>query len=173
MHSSKKSISKLVDLRANYIFIMLLTIIDYRCNLLLMITSVIYRRIVMKEVPKISDTEWQVMKVIWAKAPCTASIIIDELAAVTNWSPKTVKTMLGRLVKKKVVGYDKDIRSYVYYPLVAEDQCIKAESRSFLKRVYGGSLNMMLANFLEEEELSDDEIDELKRILDCRKSEGE
>jgi BlaI family penicillinase repressor len=124
----------------------------------------------MKQIPKISDTEWQVMKVIWAKNPVTASQVIEELSDSTYWKPKTVKTLLGRLVKKKAAGFEKENRTYLYYPLIAEAECIKAESQSFLKRVYNGALGVMLASFLEEQELSPKEIEELKRILNGKKS---
>lgn len=124
----------------------------------------------MKNLPQISDTEWQVMKIIWASAPITAGEVIEKLEGVTSWKPKTVKTLLGRLVRKKAIAFNKEGRIYVYYPLVAENECVKAESRSFLQKVYGGALNTMFAYFLEEEELSREDIEELKRILD-QKSE--
>ncbi len=124
----------------------------------------------MKNLPQISDTEWQVMKIIWASAPITANEVIEKLEGVTLWKPKTIKTLIGRLVRKKAIAFNKDGRIYVYYPLVAENECVKAESRSFLDKVYGGALNMMFANFLEEQDLSREDIEELKRILD-QKSE--
>lgn len=120
----------------------------------------------MKKLPQISDTEWQIMKILWANAPLTANQVIEEIEGITSWKPKTVKTMLGRLVKKKAIAFNKDGRTYVYYPLVAEEECIKAESKSFLEKVFSGAMNVMFANFLEEQELSKEEIAELKRILE-------
>jgi BlaI family penicillinase repressor len=69
------------------------------------------------------------------------------------------------LVKKKAVGFKEEGRSYLYYPLVSEAECRKAESRSFLNKIYGGSLKPMLVNFLTEEKLSEQDIEELKKIL--------
>lgn len=123
----------------------------------------------MKNLPRISDTEWQVMKIIWAGSPITANEVVEKIAGVTSWHSKTVKTLLGRLVKKKALGFHKEGRAYVYYPLVGENECIKAESRSFLDRIFSGSLNVMFANFLEEQDLSKEEIEELKRILEEKK----
>ena len=120
----------------------------------------------MVKLPQIADTEWQVMKVLWAKSPLTASEVIQRFEGVSAWKPNTIKTLLGRLVKKKAIAFTKDGRAYVYYPLVAESECVKAESRSFLEKVFSGSLNVMFANFLEEQELSPREIAELKSILD-------
>ncbi|MBP2643246.1 MAG: transcriptional repressor, CopY family [Firmicutes bacterium] len=123
----------------------------------------------MKKLPQISDTEWLVMKILWASSPLTANEVIEKFDGVTSWKPKTVKTLLGRLVRKNAIGFNKDGRAYVYYPLVAEDECVKAESRSFLDKVFSGALNVMFANFLEEQKLSEEEIAELKRILDQKK----
>lgn len=120
----------------------------------------------MKALPQISDTEWQVMKILWANEPLTANEVIQKIEGLTSWKPKTVKTLLGRLVKKNAIAFDKDGRAYVYYPLVAEEDCVKAESRSFLDKVFSGSLNVMFANFLEEKQLSKEEIAELKHILE-------
>ncbi|HBK52443.1 MULTISPECIES: BlaI/MecI/CopY family transcriptional regulator [Syntrophomonas] len=120
----------------------------------------------MQEVPQISDAEWQVMKVIWADSPVKASEVIDELANTSYWKPKTIKTMLRRLVDKKVLGYYQEGKSYLYYPIVSERDSIKAESDFFLKKVFNGSLNLMLASFIEEEKLSQQEIEQLRRTLD-------
>ncbi len=125
----------------------------------------------MKRLPHISESEWQVMKVLWARSPATANEVIDALAKTCDWSDKTIRTLLTRLVRKKALGYKPSGRSYLYYPLVEERQSVKAESRSFLRRVYGGALMPMLAAFLEDTQLSDQEIAELKRILD-EKSEA-
>ena len=120
----------------------------------------------MRTLPKISDTEWQVMKILWANEPLTANEVIKKIEGLTSWKPKTVKTLLGRLVKKNAISFDKDGRTYVYYPLVSENECVKAESHSFLEKVFSGALNVMFANFLEEKQLSKEEIAELKHILE-------
>jgi BlaI family penicillinase repressor len=122
----------------------------------------------MKEIPRISEAEWEVMKVLWVKSPSTASQIIESLADTTDWKPKTVKTLISRLVKKDAIGFKQDNRIYYYYPLVDENECLRAEGHSFLNRVYGGALKPMLINFLREEKLSIEEIEELKHILDER-----
>ncbi|HEX2946455.1 MAG TPA: BlaI/MecI/CopY family transcriptional regulator [Clostridia bacterium] len=120
----------------------------------------------MKVIPSISNTEWLVMKVIWSHSECSASIIIDELAGSTNWKPKTVKSLISRLLKKKAIGYREENRAYIYYPLVTEEECIKLESQSFLDKVFGGEINMAIANFIEGKKLSGQQIEELRKILD-------
>ena len=119
----------------------------------------------MKQLPDISEAEWQVMKACWAGSPVTAQAIIDRLGAQADWHPKTVKTLLNRLVKKRALGFKKEGRAYLYHPLVAEKDCVTAESKSFLDRVFGGSLQPMLAHFVENKNLSPKEITGLKRLL--------
>ena len=114
----------------------------------------------MKTTPRISETEWEVMRVIWQHHPLTAAEIIEHLR------PKTARTLLGRLVAKKALGYEAQGRLYIYQPLVKEPDCVSAASQSFLERVFGGSLQPMLAHFVQQRNLSRKEIAELKRILD-------
>jgi BlaI family penicillinase repressor len=121
----------------------------------------------MKKAPRISETEWEIMKVVWVEAPCSASQIIKLLTRTDpTWHPKTVKAFLNRLVKKRVLGFEKEGRAYLYRPLVREDECVGAASESFLERVFGGSLKPMLAHFVERKMLSPDEIQELKELLE-------
>lgn len=120
----------------------------------------------MKSVPRISETEWEVMRIVWAKAPCTAGEVIESLVrADSSWHPKTIKTFLNRLVGKKALGFRKEGRAYLYRPLVTQDECVSAASKSFLERVFGGSLKPMLAHFVQRARLSPDEIRELRRLL--------
>ncbi len=119
----------------------------------------------MKSTARISESEWRVMKVLWERSPLAANEVVDALAAQTDWKPKTVKTLLNRLVRKKAVGFEQDGRAYRYFPLVPERDCVREESRSFLERVYGGALMPMLTAFLEDEKLSPEEIEDLKKIL--------
>ena len=118
--------------------------------------------------PRISDSEWEVMKVLWANSPLSASEIIQVLAAQANWHPKTVKTFLNRLVRKKALGFHKQGRAYSYQPLVKEVECVQAVSESFLDRVFGGALKPMLAHFVEQRKLSAAEIRELRRLLEAK-----
>lgn len=119
----------------------------------------------MNKTPRITETEWKLMQVVWEKSPIAAQEIIDTLSTRDDWHPKTVRTLLNRLVKKRALGFHKDGRSYLYRPLVAEKDCITAESESFLDRVFGGSLKPMLAHYVESRKLSPQEIAELKRLL--------
>lgn len=123
----------------------------------------------MSSIPQISEAEWQIMKILWSKPYITSREVIQMLHDNTEWKPNTVKTLLGRLVKKGAVKFiedKKDKRLYYYYPAVGEEECVRNESKSFLYRVYDGSISSMMASFVKHNKLSPKEIDELKRILD-------
>ncbi|KLU62786.1 penicillinase repressor [Peptococcaceae bacterium CEB3] len=123
----------------------------------------------MSNIPKISEAEWEVMKIFWSRSdPCTANEVVEALGDSCDWKPNTVKTLISRLVKKEALGFKEEHRIYFYYPLVTGDECVRAETESFVKRVFGGALKPMLVTFLRDEELSEDEIQELKRILEER-----
>ena len=114
----------------------------------------------------ISEAEYQVMKIIWANAPVSTNEVVEKLLETSTWSPKTIQTLLSRLVKKGIIDYKKDSRIFVYTPLVKEEEYLEQESDTFLNRFYEGTLNSMVINFLEHDKLSKNDIDELKRILD-------
>ncbi|WP_368490599.1 BlaI/MecI/CopY family transcriptional regulator [Clostridium sp. BJN0013] len=120
--------------------------------------------------PKISDSEWEVMKVLWKKSPLTSSEIIEILKEYISWNPKTIHTLISRLVKKDAIEVKKDAPFYLYYPKVSQDECRKMETRSFIKKVYNGSIHLLISNFIKNEKLSDEEIEELKQILDKKNS---
>jgi BlaI family penicillinase repressor len=120
-----------------------------------------------KKIPRISESEWEVMKVVWDHAPCSANQIIAALnQRDAAWHPKTVKAFLNRLVKKQALGFKSIGRAYLYHPLVNQNECAEAASVSFLERVFGGSLKPMLAHFVARKRLSAEEISELKKLLD-------
>ena len=125
----------------------------------------------MQKAPRISDSEWEVMKILWTESPLTANRIVERLKAAMPWKATTIRTLINRLVEKKAVGYEKKGREHHYYPLASESQCVQAESQSFLSRVYRGALNPILAAFTDNESLSPEDIKQLKRILE--KNEGE
>jgi BlaI family transcriptional regulator, penicillinase repressor len=121
----------------------------------------------MKRTPKITDTEWEIMRIVWAQHSITAAEIIARLtAADPSWHPKTARTLLARLVEKKALDYEERGRAYVYQPRVTEQECIAAASVSFVERVFGGALKPMLAHFIEQRQLTRKELEELRALLD-------
>jgi BlaI family penicillinase repressor len=120
---------------------------------------------VSRKIPQISEAEWEVMNTLWERAPQTATEVIGRLQERTDWKPKTVRTLLDRLVQKKAVGVNQNQRVYTFFPLYTQDGCQLAEAQTFLKRIYGGTFKSMLVQFIQEDALSDGEIKELRSIL--------
>ena len=114
----------------------------------------------------ISDAEWQVMNVVWDAQPLAAQEVIARLEGEATWAPATIKTMLHRLVTKKILTYDLQGNRYVYRSLARRSDCVRAASRSFLERVFDGEPAPLLAHFLRSSKLSADEICQLRHILD-------
>jgi BlaI family penicillinase repressor len=122
--------------------------------------------------PSISDSEWEVMNVLWsADQPLMAREVIEQLPRRIGWSPRTVKTLLNRLIKKQALHFERQGKRYLYRPAAKREECVRAESRSFLSRVFGGSVVPMLAHFVAHAELSPEELEDLQRLLRHRRQD--
>jgi BlaI family penicillinase repressor len=116
--------------------------------------------------PNISDAEWDVIKVIWDAGPLTAGQIVSALEGQKHWRPRTVKTLLARLVKKGAVICEVEEKKYLYRAAITRQQAARREARSFLSRVFDGALVPAVVTFLKESDLSPDDVEQLKQILD-------
>lgn len=114
---------------------------------------------------KISDAEWVVMKILWQESPLTSTNIIESLKSKTNWKPKTIHSLIDRLVKKGAVAVNKDYSQFQFYPIVEKKGCINEETKSFIEKFYNGSSNFMISSFIKNEKMSKDEIEDLQRLL--------
>ncbi len=117
----------------------------------------------------ISDSEWKVMKVIWKKSPMSGGEIVEELETVTGWNPKTIHTLIRRLVAKGAITAKKENTYYAYYAAVSEDECVKEETKTFLEKCFNGSLNLLVSNFIKDEKLSEEDLEELQELLNKNK----
>jgi BlaI family penicillinase repressor len=105
------------------------------------------------------------MQVLWEKGPQTANDVVDALSRQVKWKPRTIKTLISRLVKKGAVKATEEGYQYRYSAAVDESACVRSETRSFIRRVYQGAMKPALAAFLEDADLSPQEIDDLQKIL--------
>lgn len=113
----------------------------------------------------ISESEWQVMKVLWKKAPQALPEITEALSAF-EWSITTIQTYLSRLTKKGILKTERRGKGYLYTPTVTEEYCQLSESAQFLNRVYNGSVASMISGFVKSGTLSDDEMRTLKSLIE-------
>lgn len=125
----------------------------------------------MTEIPQVSEAERVVMQVLWSEGPLTANEIIERLSGKVRWNPRTIRTLISRLLNKHALDFDKEGKEYRYSPTVTEKQCIKLERVSFLQRVYGGATKPMIAAFIEDAKLSKSDVAELKAMLE-KKGKG-
>ena len=126
----------------------------------------------MPKPPAISDAEWDVMQVLWESPSLTANEVVERVLARRDWNPRTVKTLLNRLLGKGALGFEADGKRYRYFWKVSREECVRSESRSFLDRVFGGALGPMLAHFVNEAPLTVEELKALRRIIEKRKRRG-
>ena len=125
----------------------------------------------MNKLPRISEAEWLVMQVVWSSPGLTADDVIEALKDKVSWGTPTVRTLINRLLKKKALSHKREGRKYRYWPAVSQDCCIRKERRSFVQRIYGGTVTPMLAALIEDAQLSQEEINDLKRMLDQKQTE--
>lgn len=120
-----------------------------------------------------SENEWQIMEVIWrAGRPVTASEVIEQVAGQMDITKKTIRVMLNRLVAKGVIDYTldkRDARIYHYYPLRSREECITIKSNRFLKHYFSGRSALAVASFLKQGEVSEEELEELSRLVEQMK----
>ena len=126
----------------------------------------------MSDLPQISEAEYEVMKIVWKHAPINTNEITEKLLQSTNWSPKTIQTLIKRLVTKGALTYEKQSRVFVYTPLVKESEYICQESKSFLNRYYDGDITAMLSAYIENDKLTEPEIETLRSLLSKRGKKG-
>ena len=117
------------------------------------------------ERPALSPAEWQVMKTLWDGGPLAARDVFSALTGESEWAYQTVKTLLCRLVAKGAVEYDQVGNSYLYRAAVPREEMTRQEVRSVFDRVLGAAISPVLAHFIDEADLSDDDIRQLQQLL--------
>lgn len=120
----------------------------------------------------LSNGEWTLMNALWERQPATVTQLVHALAPETGWSKHTVMTMLSRLEQKGAVSCTQGERAREYSALLAQDKAAARETDSFLSKVYGGSLGLMVNSMLRAHSLSDEEVEELRALLGSAEGGG-
>src|SRR4051812_42157291 len=111
------------------------------------------RKIRQRSVPKISDAEWVVMRALWTNAPMTTNEVVNALDDSTHWKPKTIHTLLSRLVRKGALEFERQGREYLFTPRVDAAACEREAAQSFLGRFFFGEIGPFLVRCVELEKL--------------------
>ncbi|MDL2218347.1 BlaI/MecI/CopY family transcriptional regulator [Oscillospiraceae bacterium OttesenSCG-928-G22] len=130
----------------------------------------------MSDLPHITQSEWSVMKALWKKSPLTAAELVKSVQAEQRLAITTVKTLLRRLIAKEAVGFtidEKNAKLYYYFPLVSENECVEKASKEFLKQYHQDNAARLFATFMDSTDLSGEEIDHLKDLLERKKAKAD
>jgi BlaI family penicillinase repressor len=118
----------------------------------------------MQPIPRISESEWEVLAVLWKEAPLTAVQVFEKLPA-RSWKLSTVRTFLARLEKKGVIECAAGEAAKTYSPRLNREECVRDAGESFLDRVFDGAAASLLIHFAKSKRLSDREVADLEAIL--------
>ena len=118
------------------------------------------------ETVDITEAEWDVMELLWEKAPRTSQEITALLEETRGWKRATVVTLLSRLTAKGALATEPEGNRFLYSPAVDRSACVELETRSFLDRMFGGTLRPLVAHLAEQERLTKKDVAELKALLD-------
>lgn len=121
---------------------------------------------------KLTSSEWNILNCLWEGSPRTVMQIVGELERTVGWARSTTITTLHRMEAKGLVRCEQAGRGKAYVPLVEREQAVLAETRSFLNRVYQGSVGMMMSAMAKQEGLSREQIAQLRAILDEAEQEA-
>ena len=121
--------------------------------------------VIIMEKVHLSNSEWEIMNVLWEFSCVTISQIVTKLNEKKFWDKHTVITLLNRMEKKGAVAYRRNERAKEYYSIISQNDTVMQESEQFLNRVFAGSLSLMVNTFLNNEKIKKEEIDELYKII--------
>ena len=119
----------------------------------------------MKQI-SLSNNEWKLMGRLWERSPRTIMELTADLREETGWSKNTIITMLSRLEAKGAVRHEEGARAKAYYPAVDRETAARAETESFLGKVYGGSLGLVVSAMGGSRALTEGDLAELSAILE-------
>lgn len=115
---------------------------------------------------KLTASEWSALTCLWEDSPRSVMQLVADLGERVGWAKSTTITTLRRMEEKGLVRVEQTGRGKSYSPAVEREQAVTAETHSFLERVYQGSVGLMMSAMAKRQELSADEVAELRAILE-------
>ncbi|ARC47347.1 MULTISPECIES: BlaI/MecI/CopY family transcriptional regulator [Streptococcus] len=121
-------------------------------------------------IKRLPDGEFTILKVIWQLPnPTTSAQIMEKLGEDNHWKPQTLLTVLARLTEKGFLESVRKGRERQYTAIISEDEYLEVETSDFLKRYSGHSMGGLVKTLFSSNSLSDNELDELRSLLDQNK----
>lgn len=118
---------------------------------------------------ELTEAEWAIMKIVWENEPCAAGTVQEALEKSKDWAYSTVKTTMDRMVSKGLLEITKIRNLQLFSSRVSEEDAKKGEFRKMLKRAFDGALTPMMQFLIENDELSKDELSQLRKLVEERK----
>ncbi len=124
---------------------------------------------IVKQEIRVTNSEWYVMDCLWEEKRLSLMQMVPLLDERMGWSKSTCATMLRRMTKKNLIGYEENGKTKFFYPKVKKENVVVQETKDFLNRIYNGSVSLMMSSLVHQNRLSDKDIKELQEILDAEK----
>ena len=115
---------------------------------------------------QLNNSEWNIISFLWDEQPLTMTEIVKKMEGEQGWSKSTTKTVLKRMLDKGIINYDRDQKPRKYYTALKKEEVQFEETDSFVNRVFGGKLSLLVNNFVSTGRMSREEIRQLQDLLD-------
>jgi BlaI family penicillinase repressor len=122
---------------------------------------------------ELTEAEWDIIQVVWQRAPCAAPTVQEELAERKGWTYSTVKTLMDRMVAKGLLTTERIRNLMLYRAVVTREDAQRGELMRTVKRAFGGAFTPMVQFMLENEALSRKELDELESLIRKKQREND
>jgi BlaI family penicillinase repressor len=121
---------------------------------------------------ELTEAEWSIIKAVWEKEPCTAPEVQERLRPATGWTYSTVRTLMDRMVAKKLLKSRKDGKLSWFESAVTREQAQRGELMYALRHAFDGGLTPLVACLLETRGVSEKELEELDALIRERRKRG-
>ena len=119
------------------------------------------------------ESEWAILQAVWELEPCAAPMVQEALKKEKNWSYSTVKTIMDRMVNKRLLRKEKICNLHLYRSKISKTQAQRGEVMKTLKRAFNGTLTPMMQFLLNNEDIPDQELSDLEEIIKQKKRDSQ
>lgn len=119
----------------------------------------------MNENISLNNSEWCIMEELWRRQPRTLMQLVREMKEKQGWSKSTTSTILRRMQEKGYISFREGEKARLYFTDFRREEVVLKETETFLKRTFGGSLGMLVNTFVESNQLTEKDLEELRQIL--------
>jgi len=122
---------------------------------------------------ELTEAEWEIIQVVWEREPCAAPTVQEELAARKKWTYSTVKTLMDRMVTKRLLTTERIRNLMLYHSAISQQDAQRSELLRTVKRAFGGAFTPMMQFMLDSDTLSRKELDALEALIHKKRRDGQ